>query len=378
MNLLDLRTVFVMNVILSFVCMLIFISLWINNRKFFKGTHFWAIGMALQVIGSLLIFLRGNISDIWSIVVANTFIIIGVFLFYVGLQYFFDKTTSQFHNYILFVVFGSLFYYFTIIDPSLSNRTIIFASAFLVMVFQSMWFAFYGVGSNMRKFTFGVGMVFAVYSLVNIIRIILNVINIQKSNDFFSSNALDVWIIVIYSVLIILLAYNLILLVNRRLLGELQVREEKFTKAFHSSPYAVVMSRLSDGRILEANDGFIKMLGYSSDELLGKRSVEDLDLWPDKKDREAITSELLKNGKVRDLEIKLKNRSGKIILGLLSSDIIMVNNESWILSSINDITDRKEGEEILKKTNAFMIDRELKMVELKNKIKELEEKNNKK
>lgn len=375
---LDLKTVFITNIALAFTCTFIFLSLWINNRKFFNGLHFWVIGMFFQVLGSLLIVLRGNISDLLSVVLANTLILIGIFLFYLGLRSFVGKIGLQIHNYILLVGFTAIFYYFTFVDPSLSARTIAFASLFLIFTLQSAWFALYVVKSDMRKITSGLGIVFIIYSLVNILRIVVNIVNTPSGNDFFASSLFDVCVVIAYSVLVILLAYNLILMINRRLVAELQIREEKFTKAFHSSSYAVVMSNLVDGRILEANDGFINMLGYKYNEVLGKRSIEDLDLWPDKKDRESIAGELQKNNKVRNLEIKLKRKSGKIMLGLLSADIIEINGEKWILSSINDITDRKEGEEMLKKTNTFMIDRELKMVELKNRIKELEEKNNNK
>jgi PAS domain-containing protein len=85
-----------------------------------------------------------------------------------------------------------------------------------------------------------------------------------------------------YQILFILLTYSLALMVNSRLLAEVQAQEEKFTKAFRSSPYAITLTRLPDGSILEVNDGFASTSGCSYAEAIGH---PDLHLWARDQDR---------------------------------------------------------------------------------------------
>jgi PAS domain S-box-containing protein len=61
----------------------------------------------------------------------------------------------------------------------------------------------------------------------------------------------------------------------------LRLSEEKFAKAFHSSPYFTMISRLRDGRIVEANQDFEKLLGIPVAEAVGRMTVADLNMWAD-------------------------------------------------------------------------------------------------
>ena len=62
---------------------------------------------------------------------------------------------------------------------------------------------------------------------------------------------------------------------NSRLYRELQEREGKFRRLVDSNIIGVVIAD-QDGAILEANDAFVSMLGYSQDDLAAGRLR-----WPD-------------------------------------------------------------------------------------------------
>jgi PAS domain S-box-containing protein len=142
-----------------------------------------------------------------------------------------------------------------------------------------------------------------------------------------------------------MLTFSLVLMINRRLLRQVQTQEEKFTMAFHSSPYAILITRLSDGMIMDANRGFEKMIGYLPSEAIGKTTL-DLDLWVKDGDRQTVLSELSAHGEVQGLEFQFRTRSGQTLTGLLYAEILAVEDEQLILSSINDISERKRAEEI--------------------------------
>ena len=66
-------------------------------------------------------------------------------------------------------------------------------------------------------------------------------------------------------------------------------REEKFASIFRSSPDAIVLTTVAEGRFLEVNDQFTRLTGYARDEVLG-RTVFDFGLWPDPTARKQLAS----------------------------------------------------------------------------------------
>ncbi|MDD5360588.1 MAG: PAS domain S-box protein [Ignavibacteria bacterium] len=119
--------------------------------------------------------------------------------------------------------------------------------------------------------------------------------------------------------------------------------EEKYSKAFRSAPYAIILSELDTGIINEVNEGFVRKTGYSYDEILGK-TVAGLNLWYDISERNFIVKELSEKKAITNREITVRNKSGERIIGLYSADVINLNNKKYILASINDITELKKAE----------------------------------
>jgi PAS domain S-box-containing protein len=144
--------------------------------------------------------------------------------------------------------------------------------------------------------------------------------------------------------LFILLTYGFGLMVNKRLHMAIQGQEEKYFRTFHSSPYAILFTRLSDGKIMEVNQGFVKITGYSCEEAVGQ-TTHELNLWAHEKDRATVIAQLAEGQEVRGAEFQIRKKSGEAFTALLSVVPITLNSEKCLLSSINDITERKCAEE---------------------------------
>ncbi len=128
--------------------------------------------------------------------------------------------------------------------------------------------------------------------------------------------------------------------------AEHTVREskEKFSSAFRSASYAITITQASDGTIIEANDGFFAITGYAFKDVIGKTTVE-LNLWDNDSDRNFVVSELSKGKPIAGLEFSFRKKSGELILGLYSAEIIIIQNKKCVLSSIIDITARRRAEQ---------------------------------
>ena len=96
---------------------------------------------------------------------------------------------------------------------------------------------------------------------------------------------------------------------RRAIEKELRFSEQKFSKAFHSSPDSVTLSELESGRFIEVNDGFQEVYGYSREEALGRTALE-LGLYQNPADRNKLVQTLREQGSVHNLEFAARHKSG--------------------------------------------------------------------
>ncbi|MGD0283730.1 MAG: PAS domain S-box protein, partial [Dissulfurispiraceae bacterium] len=136
-------------------------------------------------------------------------------------------------------------------------------------------------------------------------------------------------------------------LADRKKSEELLIKsEEKFSKFFMFAPAAISVSSLDEGRIFDINKEYERVLGYSRDEVIGSTSRE-LGLFVDVKEREQIARILRAGGHVKDFELHLYNKSGKVTTLRYCGEMTEIENVSYLLSSFVDITDRKQAEQAL-------------------------------
>jgi diguanylate cyclase (GGDEF)-like protein/PAS domain S-box-containing protein len=343
MNFLDVRTVMFSHIITGLVCTMVLVFLWFQNRKHFAGIAYWILDFVFQTAGSILIVLRGSIPDWVSMGISNTLMIAGALFGYIGLSAFVGKKSPQAHNYVLLAIFVAVQTYFIFVNPNLEVRTANISIGFLIICFQCVWLLLHRVEPAMRRITQNVGFIFSAFCLVSIVRVVGILLIPASSNDFFQSSLYDTLILVSYQILLILLTFGMTLMVNKRLLEAVETQEEKFSKAFRSSPYAITLTRLSDGKILDVNNKFLTISGYSLKEVINKTTL-DLKLWANEADREAVLRELSAGRQVTEKEFPFRMKSGEVLTGLFTADRITINNEPWVLASFVDITERKQME----------------------------------
>ncbi|MCX6120148.1 MAG: PAS domain S-box protein [Ignavibacteriales bacterium] len=122
--------------------------------------------------------------------------------------------------------------------------------------------------------------------------------------------------------------------------------EEKFRKAFMTSPDAVTINRLKDGMYVSINQGFTRLMGYTEEDILGKTSIET-NIWVDLSDRNKLVEGLKKDGPVENLVARFRSKTGEIKYGMISATIIELGGIQHILGIVRDITERKQIEEAL-------------------------------
>src|SRR6185295_13036544 len=97
---------------------------------------------------------------------------------------------------------------------------------------------------------------------------------------------------------------------NRKRIEEaLKKSEEKFSKAFHSNPTAIVIADLGNRSYLEVNHTFEQVTGYQRLEVIGQ-TWADLCIWTDPLDRDQVAAQLVREGSIRNREYRFHKKNG--------------------------------------------------------------------
>jgi PAS domain S-box-containing protein len=133
---------------------------------------------------------------------------------------------------------------------------------------------------------------------------------------------------------------------RRRQEEKLRISEDKFSKAFHMNPDAILITRLVDGMIVMVNEGFMQIFGSTEEEVIGKTALE-LNIWVNPEDRNRVIEGVKADGKVNNFEFGFRNKAGDVRSGLMSASIITLDGVGHVLSITRDITERRLAQEQL-------------------------------
>ncbi|MGE0149421.1 MAG: helix-turn-helix transcriptional regulator [Parvibaculaceae bacterium] len=136
----------------------------------------------------------------------------------------------------------------------------------------------------------------------------------------------------------------------------LRQSEERFARSFRLAPVPTVLSTRDGLRLLDANDAFVTVLGFTAEEVVGKTGAE-LPIWGSAASRRQLERGIEKSGSVRNLEMQLRTRHEDVLDCLVSAETVVIHGEECILAVIQDITERKRSEvELIAAIEAVMKD----------------------
>jgi PAS domain S-box-containing protein len=151
------------------------------------------------------------------------------------------------------------------------------------------------------------------------------------------------------AVLELLAAQAAISLENTRLYSDLQEREAKVRRLVDSNIIGILILDL-EGRILEANDAFLHMVGYSRDDLISGR-VRRAELTPDEWSgaTERALADLMATGSNRAYEKEYLRKDGTRVSVLVGGASFGESRDRCV-AFVLDLTERKRAEESLRES----------------------------
>ncbi|MBP2636518.1 MAG: diguanylate cyclase/phosphodiesterase with and sensor(s) [Firmicutes bacterium] len=122
--------------------------------------------------------------------------------------------------------------------------------------------------------------------------------------------------------------------------------EERYFKAFRHVADATGIVNLTTGEFIEVNDAFLKILGYSREEVIGYTS-DEFGLWVNQEKSE-MRAVLRAGNAISSVEAYWHAKNGDVRTGIFSADVINVGNELYSVFIWHDITKLKQAERALR------------------------------
>jgi len=135
---------------------------------------------------------------------------------------------------------------------------------------------------------------------------------------------------------------------RKQIAEALRLSEEKYSKAFRSSPSIISISTLEEEIFLEINESFERQTGYARNEVLG-HTAQEIGLWIDPLERARLVARIQTHGHARDQEVHIRDKSGQVAVLQISVELIELRGEKCLLAVGQDVTERNRAEAALLK-----------------------------
>ena len=123
-----------------------------------------------------------------------------------------------------------------------------------------------------------------------------------------------------------------------------------FARIFHASPVAMTVNALPDGAYLDVNDSFVRLVGYSRAELIGRRAIDLGIITPDK--RQPVVQNLINKRQLANSPQELRHRSGAVRRVIVSAQVEEYEGELFTAAIIQDLTDYHHTQDALRTSEA--------------------------
>ncbi|MDX9721409.1 MAG: ATP-binding protein [Myxococcota bacterium] len=332
------------------VCTLLLLLLWWTKHKRYEGLPLFAGSFAATCVALALIGFRPFLPVWVSFLLSNSILVLSAWAALVGAQRFLGLRRSQWPNLIIFLHFVPSFGYFVWVRPDLALRTSLLSFVLALYWVQAALSILRWAPQHLRAIARPVGFTFAFGCVLALIRIANTIIAPEEYTEFFRGGSFERIVLWAFALCYLFLAITLTMMVNRRLVYESQREAIKFSTIFNSSPEAIALLDLKDGRIIDVNQSFVALSGMTYEEALQRRS-EELGVWADDTHRQALRTQLLREGRLQGVECPFVTRRDETLTCLVSAELLELDGEQQVLASILDISERKRQEEHLSQMN---------------------------
>lgn len=335
--------IFVVSLILSTQVVALYVQFRSNTN--YKGIGYWALGSVFMALGFVLMPMITVKNFEMVAIIANPILILGHICLYIGIKRFYNRPINKKIPISIFLVFNCLYYYYILMDNNVFIRTITISATIGIISFMIAYELFSRkdrIVSIIERYT---ATVFFIYGLFYIARVFLTTM-LPPQQTYTDRGSTIISAAIISIIITNLWTFGLIIMVNQRLNVDNEKEKEKLQLIFNTNIDAQLITRLDDGYIIDANDEFVALSGYTKTEIIGNSIIEKK-CWASLIDRKRFISELRDKGICKSMESVFQRKDGSQFAGMISARIITIDSETHIISIIRNITKRKQFEKEL-------------------------------
>lgn len=123
----------------------------------------------------------------------------------------------------------------------------------------------------------------------------------------------------------------------------LRESEERFRKIFSSSPIAICITTMEEGRLLDANNAYWDITGYSPETSIG-RNAEELKMWDNPQERVEFVRDLREKHSISNPDDYFFHTDGSLKKVISFYESILIGEQECILSMFYDMSVQKQLE----------------------------------
>ncbi len=319
---------------------LLFLGFFTIQFKFYKqypGARCLILSFLFMNIASVLVLFRDVISSLFvSIFITNTFYIASFLCLYSGALRFLGHRENRPFMLLSVLLFLAGFIYYTFISINFHIRSILILTLSALILLNTAATLL----PQRHKGHLATLIVMLILAALSQLGRAWIVATDPELTSVFDTSSIYSLLVLSYILSHIGIALGVFHILNQRLISQIDEVRNKFENLFQIAPDAMLISRLRDGMLMEINQSFSQLTGYSYQEAYGKTTAE-LRLWAKPSDRDSVIEALQNHSFLRNLEFTFRNREGLLLTGLVSARAVNLQNEPHIFMVIKDITERR-------------------------------------
>jgi diguanylate cyclase (GGDEF)-like protein/PAS domain S-box-containing protein len=332
--------------ILSIVIFTQFLALAIQYRagnKSHKGIGWWLVGTGIMAIGVIFMPFVSVPSLLILAMIANPLLILGKVFLYIGIIRFLNKKENQLFLVLFYLAFSVLYYFFIFVDNDIVGRAVVVNGTMAIISFLIVYTLFSGKDNRFISFSADfIAITFLIYGSFMMVRLFW-ALTLRPIQTYLDHPAILNSGFIVLIIASCLWTFGFILMVNQRLNVESTLDKERFQLVFNTTPDASLITRLSDGLILDVNDKFSTLSGFAREGVVGK-SIRNINFWKSSQDNQLFLADLKRLGSCDEFEAIMLKKDGNHFFASISAKIITIQNIPHVISLVRDISSRKKAE----------------------------------
>ena len=343
---LDVRTMVSVVVLVRIIQIFIFGHQLITSKEQ-KDVKYWLMWSIFETLAFSVMFLR-NIEQIFNLTVIfqNTMLLLASISLFSGTLFYFKmglKKKAVVFSTIIYILLLTVFSFF---KNDVQVRAFVTNTGLLIYYVLNGIILLQNARQGKKNLQLLLSITFFIYSAVLLMRVLTVLYSAYDLTNMFDSHPVNTLTIICLISFSIIWTYGYVILVNENVNKQLRESKSRFELIFNKSPDAVIISRISDGIIIDVNNYFSISSGYKKEEVVGKTTLSK-PFYDDPPVRDKIIREISRCGFIDNVQTKFRRKDGSIITVLLSASKMKLNDVPHYISIVKDISNQITAQKAL-------------------------------